>query len=148
VKQSVYKERLLETLSPIHKQWTNITYTKVVKKLRSLRTSLRKRSLDGDIEFNITMPELTEKLLNAYGKKCKYCSTILKYNTMVMDHIVPIKKGGPSISSNLHFICKRCNTIKGPLDETDFIILLKVVDTLSDELKAYIMRKLSKGGRY
>lgn len=148
MKRSIYRERLLEVISPIHKHYTLRTYTKVTRKLNSLRSSLRKRSKDNDVDFNITQAELIEKFIECYGQQCKYCTNILTYKIMVMDHIVPITKGGPSTPENLHFICKRCNTIKGPLTESDFMLLMITVGKFTEELHVYTMRKLSKGGRY
>ena len=67
---------------------------------------------------------------------------------MVCDHIVPISKEGDSVLKNLQLICRSCNTRKGPLDEKDFLKVVNWVNRQTLEVKAYLLRKLAKGGRY
>jgi 5-methylcytosine-specific restriction endonuclease McrA len=116
--------------------------------MSSLKGSLKKRSEEYDVLFNISGDDIRQLFYDSYNTGCKYCGKPLTYKTIACDHIVPLSKKGKSIISNLQLICKTCNTRKGPLDEDDFVLLIELVATLPDELKAYIMRKLAKGGRY
>ena len=142
------KEIFREVLEPHHRTYWKIAYTKLQRKMQSLKSSLKKRSEDNDVLFKIDMEELRDMFFNSYGKGCKYCDRKMTLKNMVCDHIVPLTKGGESTVKNLQLICKSCNTRKGPLDEKDFIELVDWVNELKEETKEYVLRKLAKGGRY
>ena len=137
-----------EVLEPHHRTYWKIAYTKLQRKMQSLKSSLKKRSEDSEVVFDITMDQLREMFYHSYGKSCKYCRRKMTLRNMVCDHIIPLAKGGDSVVDNLQLICKSCNTRKGPLDEKDFEELILWVETLKDETKEYVLRKLAKGGRY
>ena len=63
---------------------------------------------------------------------------------MACDHIIPLSMGGGSIYSNLHIVCGRCNTRKGPLTDEDYKKLLKSLACLSEDTVKYVLRKLAK----
>ena len=142
------KEAFQEVLEPHHRTYWKIAYTKLQRKMQSLKSSLKKRSEDSDVLFDISMDELRTMFYNSYGDGCKYCDKKMTLRNMVCDHIIPLAKGGDSVIDNLQLICKSCNTRKGPLDEDDFKYLMEWVDQLKDETKEYVLRKLAKGGRY
>lgn len=142
------KEDFKKVLVPVHGTYWQRAYKKILRKISTLKSSLKKRSKENNIKFDIDSPTLKKMMVKVYGKDCKYCSKTLNYRTMVCDHIIPVIKGGPSVKENLQFICKSCNTRKGPLDEKDFDLLMDLVQELPDELENYVMRKLAKGGRY
>ena len=142
------KNHFKEVLEPHHRTYWKIAYTKLQRKMQSLKSSLKKRSEDNDVLFKIDMEELRAMFYKSYCKQCKYCDKTLTLRNMVCDHLVPLTKGGESTVKNLQLICKACNTRKGPLDEKDFIKLIEWVDKLQDETKQYVLRKLAKGGRY
>ena len=96
----------------------------------------------------ITGNDIRKMFLDSYGKGCKYCDKQLKLNTIACDHIIPLSKGGDSTVENLQLICRSCNARKGPLDESDFAILIQLILDLPDEISRYVMTKLAKGGRY
>lgn len=142
------KETFREVLEPHHRTYWKIAYTKLQRKMQSLKSSLKKRSEDNNVLFKIDMEELRDMFFNSYGKGCKYCDRKMTLKNMVCDHIVPLTKGGESTVKNLQLICKSCNTRKGPLNEKDFIELVDWVSELKEETKEYVLRKLAKGGRY
>ena len=142
------KEKFKEVLEPEHRTYWKITYTKLQRKMQSLKSSLKKRSEDADVKFDISMDNLREMFFKIYGKSCRYCRKRLVLKNIVCDHIIPLSKGGESTLKNLQLICKTCNTRKGPLDELDFEELILWVETLKDETREYVLRKLAKGGRY
>jgi 5-methylcytosine-specific restriction endonuclease McrA len=142
------KETFKEVLEPHHRTYLKIAYKKLQRKIQSLKSSLKKRSEDNGVLFDITIDELKYMFFHSYGEGCKYCDRKMTLRNMVCDHIIPLAKEGDSVIDNLQLICKSCNTRKGPLDEDDFKYLMEWVDQLKDETKTYVLRKLAKGGRY
>jgi 5-methylcytosine-specific restriction endonuclease McrA len=51
-------------------------------------------------------------LQNTYGECCANCGSVDK---LVIDHIIPIARGGISALENLQLLCAVCNRIKGKL---------------------------------
>ena len=142
------KERFKKVLEPIHRTFWQRVYKKLNRKMSALKSSLKRRSYDHGVIFDITLNEIEDLFYDCYGKKCRYCETILRINNMVCDHIVPIVKEGDSIIGNLQLICRSCNSRKGPLDEEDFKGIIEWANTQTLEVKEYVLRKLAKGGRY
>lgn len=50
-----------------------------------------------------------------YGATCANCDVPLAEEKLVIDHVLPIAKGGQSIYENLQLLCGECNRIKGKL---------------------------------
>lgn len=144
----IEKERFKLVLFPIHKTFWERVHKKLLRKISTLKSSLKRRSYDCGVIFDITSKDLKELFLEFYGKECRYCDKILRINTIVCDHIVPLSKGGDSIKENLQLICRSCNSRKGPLNEKDFLNIVKWISKQSIEVKQYLLRKLAKGGRY
>ena len=114
-----------------------------MKKSSTLRSTLKRRSKEYEVEFNISLEEVRDLLYRVYGKKCCYCHSKLLVSNMVCDHILPLSLGGNSTPDNLQMICGRCNTRKGPLTDRNFRRLLKWLDRQNIELKKYVLRKMS-----
>jgi 5-methylcytosine-specific restriction endonuclease McrA len=53
-----------------------------------------------------------QHLIDSYGEDCANCGATEK---LVVDHVLPISKGGLSDTSNLQLLCAECNQIKGKL---------------------------------
>lgn len=60
---------------------------------------------------------LREKVMLKYRKACFYCLT---GESLGIDHIIPLSRGGTNNEENLQILCKRCNARKG----TDIHILI------------------------
>lgn len=45
--------------------------------------------------------------------KCALCQRVFPADSIVIDHIIPVSKGGSGSTDNLRYVCKRCNRIKG-----------------------------------
>lgn len=142
------KEEFEEVLKPIHNTFWKQAAKRLMSKISRLKSSLKRRSLENEVEFNVSTDEIKKMFLEQYGQPCKYCDVRLTYRNIACDHIIPVSKEGPSIAKNLQLICKHCNTRKGPLDEKDFNLLINLVLDLPVELSKYVMRKLAKGGKY
>ena len=117
-----------------------------MKKSSTLRTTLKRRSKEYEVEFKISLTEVRELLHKAYGRKCRYCTTRLLVNNMACDHIHPLSLGGVSTPDNLQMICMRCNTRKGPLTDKSFGKLLRWLSHQEEELAKYVLKKLSSRG--
>ncbi len=142
------KEDFKAVLQPVHGAYWQRAYKKLLRKISTLKSSLKRRSIENEVVFKIELIELKKMFLDVYGNKCTYCDKILTFRNIACDHIIPLSKGGDSVVKNLQLICKTCNTRKGPLDEHDFKLLIDLVLELPEEMSQYVMRKLAKGGRY
>ena len=47
------------------------------------------------------------------GYRCRRCGVSERYETLEIDHIIPISKGGKSTYENLQTLCRKCNYEKG-----------------------------------
>ena len=139
-----WEQKFLPKLKKHHGNRSKGVFHRLMKKSSTLRTSLKRRSREYEVLFKISLKEIRELILAAYGKKCKYCSDILKVNNMVCDHIIPLSNGGESTRNNLQMICARCNTRKGPLTDKVFRKLLAWLKRQNQNTRDYILRKLSK----
>ena len=53
-----------------------------------------------------------QQLAREYGECCANCGSC---DALVLDHILPIAKGGRSTVANLQLLCAECNRVKGKL---------------------------------
>ena len=137
-----------EVLHPVHRTFWEKAYRKLSAKMSTLVSSLRKRSEEANVVFDIEKNDIRQMFYDAYGKNCRYCEKPLTFRNIACDHIIPLVKGGASTKENLQLICKACNARKGPLNEKDFDVLIQLVQELPDEISTWVMKKLAKGGRY
>jgi 5-methylcytosine-specific restriction endonuclease McrA len=99
-------------------------FHRLMKKSSTLRTSLKRRSREYEVVFDISLKEIRQLIYSQYGEGCKYCKNILNVRNMVCDHNIPLSHGGESVKDNLQMICARCNTRKGPLTDKAYSKLL------------------------
>ena len=134
----------MKKLLPAHGTHAKRMFHRLMKKSSTLKSTLKKRSKEYEVEFNISLIEVREMLYNSYSKKCNYCIKILNVTNMVCDHIIPLSSGGGSIKENLQMICASCNTKKGPLTHKQYKNFLKWIKKQDEQVKDYILRKLAK----
>tara|TARA_Y100000004_G_scaffold194948_1_gene260791 strand:+ start:1267 stop:1773 length:507 start_codon:yes stop_codon:yes gene_type:complete len=140
---TIWEEKFNKKLKKHHKHFAKKVFHRLMKKSSTLRTTLKRRSKEYEVEFNISLAEIREMLYKSYGRKCRYCNTNLLVNNMACDHIHPLSLGGVSTPENLQMICMRCNTRKGPLTDKDYGKLLKWLSRQKEDLTKYVLRKLS-----
>lgn len=58
---------------------------------------------------------IRSEIFGAFQGRCAYCQSpqALMGVTFEVDHIVPEKAGGPTVSQNLALACPLCNAAKG-----------------------------------
>ena len=139
-----WEDKFLPKLKKFHGNRSKGVFHRLMKKSSTLRTSLKRRSREYEVLFDISLKEIRELILSSYGRKCKYCKDILKVNNMVCDHNNPISHGGESVKSNLQMICARCNTRKGPLTHKVYVKLLGWLKRQNKNSRDYILRKLAR----
>lgn len=139
----VWKNKFFPKLKTIHGNHAKKIFHRLMNKSSSLRSTLKKRSRDYEVEFEMSLTEIRNMIYDAYGKTCRYCTNRLDVTNMVCDHVQPISSGGPSIKKNLQMICKRCNTRKGPLSHNSYKKLIVWLEEQSIDTRKYILRKLA-----
>ena len=140
-----WERKFMPKLLSHHGTHAKKMFHRLMKKSSSLKSSLKRRSKEYEVKFDISLTEIRNILYKCYGKKCRYCGVCLDVRNIVCDHIHPLSMGGDSISRNLQMICKSCNTKKGPLTHNMYFKLLRWLSKQQEELRNYVLRKLAKG---
>ena len=130
-------------LDEIHGTHANIAFHKVMKKTSRLMSTLKRRSREYEVICSITLKDIRDMVLRAYGAKCKYCNQSLHLRNMVCDHKLPLTQAGPSTIKNLEMICGRCNTRKGSLSDREYLLIVNWLDKQSENIRNYVNRKLA-----
>jgi 5-methylcytosine-specific restriction endonuclease McrA len=131
----------------VHKRNLKRFGTRMYNKCTQWKASLIHRSKKYGVPCTTTLEELLEMMYAFYGTPCKYCGKQLTMNTMALDHIIPISKGGSSNIGNLQIICRTSNGMKGSLDEAYFYMLLEWLQTVPEDMRKDISIRLSRGVR-
>ena len=140
---TLWERKFSKKLKRHHGTFAKKTFHRLMKKSSTLRSTLKRRSKEYEVEFNISLEEVRELLYRVYGRPCNYCGQKLVVSNMVCDHIMPLSLGGNSTPKNLQMICGRCNTRKGPLTDKHFRKLLRWLQRQDIELSKYVLRKMS-----
>ena len=138
-----WQDKFMPVLIKKHGNHAKRIFHRLMKKSSTLRSTLKRRSKEYEVVFDISLPTIRNLLLRHYSKQCIYCDNILDVSNMVCDHIVPISSGGPSISQNLEMICKRCNIRKGPLTGREYRIFITFLEKQPKHVLEYVFRKLA-----
>ena len=95
-KVRVWEDKFSKVLQKHHGHFAKKIFHRLMKKTSTLKSSLKKRSKEYEVEFNISLEEIRVLFLKYYGKKCKYCPNILLVSNIVCDHKYPLSLGGDS----------------------------------------------------
>lgn len=63
---------------------------------------------------------IRRQVIQRDGYHCVYCDEDLTKSEIHLDHVIPESKGGPTTVDNLQVTCRKCNTAKGVLTESEF----------------------------
>jgi hypothetical protein len=143
-----WEEKFSKKLKKKHGNFAKKVFHRLMKKSSTLKTSLKRRSKEYEVDFGITLDEIRTLFLKSYGKKCRYCTKIMDVTNIVCDHFYPLSMGGASIAGNLQIICKRCNTRKGSLTHKEYNALLVFLEKQPEYMRKYVLRKLAKGDMF
>ena len=143
--KGLWREKYLEVIKTSHKRNLEKVTERILKRADSAKNSMVTRSNKVNVKCDITLEDVRQLILENYGTKCNYCDAILTINNMVFDHIIPISKDGESTKDNIQLICKKCNGMKGSLNEHHFQMLLDWLNTVPDEVRKDISIRLSRG---
>jgi 5-methylcytosine-specific restriction endonuclease McrA len=144
--RKLWLEQFEHKAGEVHKRKLDKFAQKIDNRCASWKNSLVSRSKKANVECNITIDELRTLMYNNYGTSCKYCGRKMDINNLVIDHIIPLSKGGTSNIDNLQIICKTSNSMKGSLDEKNFQLLLDWLNNEApEELKIDLSIRLARG---
>jgi len=68
---------------------------------------------------------IRRQVIERDGYHCVYCDEDLTQGEIHLDHVIPESKGGPTTVDNLQVTCRKCNTAKGVLTESEFMSKLR-----------------------
>jgi 5-methylcytosine-specific restriction endonuclease McrA len=80
---------------------------------RKVYTSTR-RARKKNATVGVLTPYDLDMLFAEQGGRCCYCGDELVGNTMHLEHVVPLSRGGAHTLDNLSWACASCNLSKGP----------------------------------
>lgn len=102
-RERAYNERNREKRRAYNREY----YAKYPEKFDTYRATRRQR-LEAVEKEDIKRLEIFER----DGGQCRLCGITLTPDTFELDHIVPLKLGGPHIWSNVQVLCGPCNRRK------------------------------------
>ena len=87
---AIWEEKFSKVLKKNHGHFAKKVFHRLMKKSATLKSSLKKRSKEYEVEFNITLEEIRNLFYKHYGEKCSYCSNVLLVSNIVCDHMYPL----------------------------------------------------------
>lgn len=99
-----------------HDLWRTDTDAEAEARSRSARVAAARSARQGgaeQVERGHVSHGLRYRVLRKAGFRCAYCGVDASKRELVVDHIVPVSKGGPTTLQNLTAACQPCNSGKG-----------------------------------
>ena len=133
-------------IKPYHPRAANRIAIKLTQKAITAKSNMIKRSKKAEVTYSLTIEDIRQLLYNNYKTSCKYDkSRMLDHTNMVLDHIIPISKGGVTTKKNIQVISRFSNNLKSSLSEKQFYLLLSWLDTLKPDMAKNIKTRLANG---
>ncbi len=86
---------------------------------------------------------------NASGTTpCDSCTLSLNALTLVVDHSLPVSRGGELGLQNLALLCEECNRAKGKLTASEFRALRQFLDGLAPQAANDVLTRLKTGAGF
>ena len=85
--------------------------------------------------------EEKKDILKITNCKCGHCGRKLNLDTMTIEHIYPISKGGDNSEYNIIALCKECNNLKSNFIYEPFTFYPYIKDNLIEEYQNRLMIK-------
>lgn len=134
--------------NPLHKFSPKIQYQ--LKRARHNRRVLLNQA--DKVVGTYTLSEYRRrKRLTAllFNHCCPYCGDDLPKNEAVMDHFMPVKRGGTNKITNIIFCCESCNSAKNAKPPIRFLryrrlLLEPFIELTKDTWERYIHEQLSE----
>lgn len=130
----------------LHSGKNKMGATSVVMKCPSIVIKLDAKPRESD--YIKTLPFTRKNILDRDHSMCAYCGCSLSLNTMTIDHVYPVSKGGLNDWANVRAACTDCNSKKGnqTLSELGWKLRRRVgIPTLSKHAPKSVIAKI--GGK-
>lgn len=90
------------------KEWnkTHVEYSRA----QSAQNRVKQKYPETFAISSIDLDSMEQWFMDQRGKACSYCG---KATMPVMDHVIPLSRGGKHELDNLKVCCSRCNSFKG-----------------------------------
>ena len=72
---TIWEQRFSRKLKKHHGTFAKKTFHRLMKKSSTLRSTLKRRSKEYEVEFDISLEEVRELLYRVYGRTCNYCNS-------------------------------------------------------------------------
>ena len=72
-----WEDKFTEVLQKHHGHFAKKIFHRLMKKTSTLKSSLKKRSKEYEVLFDISLEQIRELFLRYYGKTCRYCPDVL-----------------------------------------------------------------------
>ena len=107
------------------------------RRIRSLKegSNTRRKRIRSQSNGIITSRQIADIIKSAV--KCPYCLRSLRFLDKVVDHIIPLSRGGLQAIYNLVVCCKQCNSSKAYRDYSDWLDCLEPKQRKSAERLYY-----------
>jgi len=99
-------------------------------------------------ELPFTLEEFREWVCTAVanGVRCHYCPTFIDMRTFVVDHSMPVTRGGSLGLENLQCICADCNSQKSDLNDPEYVALNRALHLLGPVIEKSVRKRLRTAG--